>query len=325
MPRENSVYKAYIEAILNAKDFIYIENQFFVTSTGADDTHRSNIIENRIGEAIVRRILRAAEEKKPFKVYVILPVRPGFECDGRIDLWSQEGWVARCQMQLQAESIARGPNSILSGLSAEIRDWREYIGFYSLRGGDFTSDGKFHVGQIYIHSKVLIVDDEILIVGSANINDRSMLGSRDSEVCVHIDYTPQGNISTVREGGDEEHGFIKRARLQLWAEHCQLDMDDGIIQNPLSKQCWEHWQNSAFNNQQKFRKYDPRMWPVSSIRTWGQFKNTIAKPLPSFTKEEYLNDPPGRLVEHAIDFLADEDLFVNAPSSSVFTPMTIFI
>jgi len=161
MPRENSIYKAYIEAILNAKDFIYIENQFFVTSTGVDSQHRSSIIENRIGQAIVRRILRAAKEQKTFKVYVILPVRPGFECDGKLDLWSPDCWVARCQIQLQAESICRGPNSILSGLSSEVRDWREYIGFYSLRGGDFTSDGKFHAGQIYIHSKVMIVDDEI--------------------------------------------------------------------------------------------------------------------------------------------------------------------
>ena len=35
---------------------------------------------------------------------------------------------------------------------------------------------------IYIHSKLIIVDDKILICGSANINDRSLLGSRDSEV-----------------------------------------------------------------------------------------------------------------------------------------------
>jgi phosphatidylserine/phosphatidylglycerophosphate/cardiolipin synthase-like enzyme len=32
--------------------------------------------------------------------------------------------------------------------------------------------------QIYIHSKLLIVDDRLVICGSANINDRSMLGKR---------------------------------------------------------------------------------------------------------------------------------------------------
>ena len=37
---------------------------------------------------------------------------------------------------------------------------------------------------IYVHSKIMIVDDNITIIGSANINDRSMLGARDSEIAV---------------------------------------------------------------------------------------------------------------------------------------------
>ena len=39
---------------------------------------------------------------------------------------------------------------------------------------------------IYIHSKLMIVDDEIVLMGSANINDRSLLGSRDSEIAMVI-------------------------------------------------------------------------------------------------------------------------------------------
>lgn len=38
---------------------------------------------------------------------------------------------------------------------------------------------------IYIHSKLMIVDDKYVIIGSANINDRSMEGDGDSEIaCV---------------------------------------------------------------------------------------------------------------------------------------------
>lgn len=33
-----------------------------------------------------------------------------------------------------------------------------------------------------MHSKLMIVDDRMVLIGSANINDRSLLGSRDSEV-----------------------------------------------------------------------------------------------------------------------------------------------
>jgi len=32
----------------------------------------------------------------------------------------------------------------------------------------------------------MIVDDDIIIIGSANINDRSMMGSRDSEIAIKI-------------------------------------------------------------------------------------------------------------------------------------------
>ncbi len=34
--------------------------------------------------------------------------------------------------------------------------------------------------MVYLHSKIMIIDDEIVICGSANINDRSMVGNRDS-------------------------------------------------------------------------------------------------------------------------------------------------
>lgn len=37
---------------------------------------------------------------------------------------------------------------------------------------------------IYVHSKLLIADDKVVICGSANINDRSMVGRRDSEIAV---------------------------------------------------------------------------------------------------------------------------------------------
>lgn len=39
---------------------------------------------------------------------------------------------------------------------------------------------------VYVHSKLMIVDDNYVILGSANINDRSMVGNRDSELAVLI-------------------------------------------------------------------------------------------------------------------------------------------
>ena len=40
---------------------------------------------------------------------------------------------------------------------------------------------------MYVHSKLMIVDDKRVIIGSANINDRSMMGDRDSEVAILVE------------------------------------------------------------------------------------------------------------------------------------------
>lgn len=46
--------------------------------------------------------------------------------------------------------------------------------------------GKLVQEIVYVHSKLMIVDDKYTICGSANINDRSLLGKRDSEVAAVI-------------------------------------------------------------------------------------------------------------------------------------------
>lgn len=40
--------------------------------------------------------------------------------------------------------------------------------------------------QVYIHAKICIVDDRLAIIGSANINERSQRGDRDSELAAVI-------------------------------------------------------------------------------------------------------------------------------------------
>ena len=38
--------------------------------------------------------------------------------------------------------------------------------------------------MIYVHSKGMVVDDEYVLIGSANINQRSMEGTRDTEIAM---------------------------------------------------------------------------------------------------------------------------------------------
>ena len=40
--------------------------------------------------------------------------------------------------------------------------------------------------MVYVHSKLMIIDDEFLIIGSANLNERSLAGDRDAEIGVYL-------------------------------------------------------------------------------------------------------------------------------------------
>ena len=74
---------------------------------------------------------------------------------------------------------------------------------------------------IYIHAKLMIVDDRILRIGSANLNNRSM--GLDSECDVFIDCERAHN-----KGRDLEK-TIRKVRISLLAEHCGVGeeaMDD---------------------------------------------------------------------------------------------------
>lgn len=69
---------------------------------------------------------------------------------------------------------------------AGIEDPSQYISFYGLRNYSMLNDEPI-TELIYVHSKLMIVDDKIVICGSANINDRSLIGKRDSEIAVLIE------------------------------------------------------------------------------------------------------------------------------------------
>jgi phosphatidylserine/phosphatidylglycerophosphate/cardiolipin synthase-like enzyme len=69
--------------------------------------------------------------------------------------------------------------------------------------------------QIYVHAKLMIVDDEIVRVGSANMNNRSM--GLDSECDVFIDAARPGNEHVVPA--------ITALRHSLLAEHCGITVE----------------------------------------------------------------------------------------------------
>ena len=93
---------------------------------------------------------------------------------------------------------------------------------HALRAHDHAR--RFHVfmpytpagAAIYVHAKLTIVDDEILRVGSANMNNRSM--GLDSECDVFLD--------AARPANAHIGPAIERIRHRLIGEHCGLDADE---------------------------------------------------------------------------------------------------
>lgn len=69
---------------------------------------------------------------------------------------------------------------------------------------------------IYVHSKMMIVDDEVLRIGSANMNNRSM--GLDSECDLFIDAARPGNAHAAAP--------IRRLRVALLAEHTGLEREE---------------------------------------------------------------------------------------------------
>jgi len=67
--------------------------------------------------------------------------------------------------------------------------------------------------DIYVHSKIMIVDDEMLRVGSANLNNRSM--GLDSECDLLIDCRQPGNAGAGTQ--------IEKLRYDLLAEHLGVE------------------------------------------------------------------------------------------------------
>ncbi|MDZ4308708.1 phospholipase D-like domain-containing protein [Allopontixanthobacter sp.] len=69
---------------------------------------------------------------------------------------------------------------------------------------------------IYVHAKIMIIDDRLLRIGSANMNNRSM--GLDSECDVFVD--------CERPGNDHCRVEVARLRHSLLAEHCGLEIEE---------------------------------------------------------------------------------------------------
>lgn len=125
---EHSIQNAYSEVIRNAQHYVYIENQFFITATG----DQQSPVHNTIGAAIVDACVRAGKEGRKFRVIILIPAVPGFAGDLREDA----AVGTRAIMDYQYKSIHRGEHSIFERIRAEGVDPTNHIFAFNLRAFD---------------------------------------------------------------------------------------------------------------------------------------------------------------------------------------------
>ncbi|KAL3641911.1 Phospholipase D zeta 1 [Castilleja foliolosa] len=239
---EESIHNAYCSLIDRAEHYVYIENQFFISGLSGDE-----VIQNRVLEAFYRRIMRAHNEKKCFRVIIVIPLLPGFQ--GGVD--DSGAASVRAIMHWQYRTMCRGNKSILHNLYNLVGPrMYDYISFYGLRAhGKLCDDGRAATSQVYVHSKIMIIDDHTTLIGSANINDRSLLGSRDSEIGVVIE--DKEFVDSVIGGKPWRAGkFSLSLRLSLWSEHIGLHAGEvDRIRDPIADSTYKDlWMATAKAN-----------------------------------------------------------------------------
>ncbi|KAJ9190038.1 hypothetical protein P3X46_001274 [Hevea brasiliensis] len=235
---------AYIHAIRRAKNFIYIENQYFLGSSFCwspdgikpEDINALHVIPKELSLKIVSKI----EAGERFTVYVVVPMWPeGIPESGSVQAILD--WQKRT-MEVMYRDVVQALKA--KGIEENLRN---YLTFFCLGNREAKKSGEYEPSEkpeadsdylraqearrfmIYVHAKMMIVDDEYIIIGSANINQRSMDGARDSEIAMGA-YQPY-HLSTREPARGQIHGF----RMALWYEH--LGMLDETFLYPESEEC----------------------------------------------------------------------------------------
>jgi phospholipase D1/2 len=107
-----------------------------------------------------------------------------------------------------------------------LEEWKKYLTVLNVRNYGATSGGKVVSEMIYVHSKLTIVDDAVAIIGSANINDRSLNGNGDTEIAAVVVDDAQAGLTDVGNGVKcITRQFAKDLRKKLWQKHLGMLVD----------------------------------------------------------------------------------------------------
>ena len=270
---------------------------------------------NPLGEAIAKRIERAISDALPFHVYMVLPAHP----EGTLNTLN-----IMTQLHLTMQSIVFGTDSLVNrirkaivadrlrakqGISMQqareivasyditrlVRDcpdeWKEYVTFLNLRTWESLSDRPV-TEQIYVHSKLLVADDRVAVLGSANINDRSQLGDRDSELAIIVRDDVQVHVKLDGIHSEPVSRAINDLRRRLWKKIFGLMGGKSpaltlapLIDKPDAPETWRAIQQIAHSNALAYRNaftFLPKMTegPSSIWPTWNATTHKLESFMP---------------------------------------------
>ncbi|KAJ7868016.1 hypothetical protein B0H14DRAFT_3441419 [Mycena olivaceomarginata] len=198
---------------------------------------------------------------------------------------------------------------------------------------------------LYIHTKLMIVDDKRVIMGSANINDRSQkiaLVVEDSDIIrstmngkpyevarfattsssAHLGLIPP---QTSHKRTEEASSFMRPAPTPNEDEAgCE---EDGLVADPLPEQMVELWNKTARKNREIFTEIF-RPVPTNLVRDWEAYDGYVPKVkaghvvpgIPLERVKKQLSEVMGALVECPLDFLIDQKEFVEGPEWKGLNP-----
>ena len=233
-----------------------------------DDSMHATIFSSRIAKAIRHR--------ERFRVVIVTNAHP----EGDID----SGAVRQITNYIY-NSLCRGPNSLRGRLYENFGhgDVDRCLGLYCLQQSD-TIRGRPVAHQVYIHAKLMIIDDRMAHIGSANINDRSFVGERDSELNVLVEDThsirgrQNGAFggSAARDGGQPGRN-MRAFRMRLWNQHLGLARDDQSTVDPLSATSYDLWTKTAKHNSSVMLEHFPAMPHSHHTSRSQQKQDAVAK------------------------------------------------
>ncbi|KAJ1420296.1 Phospholipase D/Transphosphatidylase [Sesbania bispinosa] len=264
---ERSIHEAYVEAIRRAERFIYIENQYFIGGCHLWEKDKHCGCTNLIPIEIALKVVNKIKAKERFAVYIVIPMWPEGvpESEPVQDIlhWTRE--TMAMMYRLIGEAIQE---------SGEPGHPRDYLNFFCLANREHKGNGEYlppdsphpetqywnaqknRRFMVYVHSKLMIVllyvppvDDLYILIGSANVNQRSMDGQRDTEIALGC---YQSQFKTISESLKPcVLGDVHAYRMSLWYEH--TNSAEELLLEPESLECV-----------QRMRSIGDQMWGIYS-------------------------------------------------------------